>query len=77
MTEPEDPQIRRLEERLERARPVPRPGFRGELRRHLVARRHVMRPAGLRRLIAAYSVSGLLLLAVAAAGLAGAGPLSA
>jgi hypothetical protein len=60
---------------LEEARPVPRPAFRGNLARQLRAG-----PAGpqrVRMLIAAHAGSGLLLLAVVAVGLAGAGPLAA
>jgi hypothetical protein len=67
-----------LEARLERARPVPHPAFRGELRRSLLAREEdTARPPALRRLIAGYAASGALLLLVGAAGLAGLGPLAA
>jgi hypothetical protein len=65
--------------RLESERPVPRAAFRGDLRRRLVAR-----PAGRRlsrrgalALVTAYASSGLALLAIAAIGVAGAGPLAA
>ena len=79
-----------LAERLERERPLPAPGFRGELRRRLLER---PRPAAFgpwagawvaagsapRWRVAAlsYAAGGLLCLAVAAAGLAGAGPFAA
>lgn len=65
--------------RLERERPVPRPGFRGSLARKLAGQVEPYRPAP-RRLeirIGAYGGSGFVLLAVAALGLAGAGPLAA
>jgi hypothetical protein len=65
--------------RLERERPVPAPGFRGRLRRHLLGsagERHVA-PAGIRRLVFAYAGSGTALLLVALLGVAGAGPLAA
>ena len=66
-----------IERVLEDSRPIPRAAFRGDLRRHLLARRAHTRPARLRYLIAAYAGSGTLLLVVAAAGVAGAGPLAA
>jgi hypothetical protein len=59
---------------LERERPVPRPAFRGELARQLRARSPG--PRRLRVLIGAYAGAGLVLLAVVAVGLAGAGPLA-
>jgi hypothetical protein len=60
--------------RLDEARPVPRPAFRGRLARQLGAR--PTRPERIRVLISAYAGSGLLLLAVVAVGLAGIGPLA-
>lgn len=63
--------------RLERARPVPRAAFRGELRRRLLAGPAAARPRGLRLLIAGYVTSGALLLVIAAIGVAGTGPLAA
>lgn len=68
-----------LERRLLEQRPLPRPGFRSQLRSHLLAKgqRRAARPARLRLLIAAYAGSGLALLLIAAVGVAGAGPLSA
>jgi hypothetical protein len=67
-----------IERRLELERPVPRPLFRGELRRSLMsaARTRPEPPRRLRLAIAGYAASGALLLAIAAVGLAGAGPLS-
>jgi hypothetical protein len=66
-------------ERLERERPVPRAAFRGELRRRLVSRPDARRlwPARPRLLVGVYLSSGTLLLAIAAIGLAGLGPLAA
>jgi hypothetical protein len=67
--------------RLQAERPVPRPAFRGDLRRELLGaapreRRlsGVARPRNIRVLVASYIGSGLLLLGVAAIGLAGTGP---
>lgn len=77
MTDPSRDEMREFEHMLERSRPGPRPTFRGDLRRRLLGSAAAARPAGLRRLIAGYAVSGLLLLAVAAAGLGGIGPLAA
>jgi hypothetical protein len=61
----------RLAERLEAERPVPAPAFRGDLRRHLLAR---AAPRGLHARIAAFAGSGGALLALAFASAAGAGP---
>ena len=74
MTEPDlDPVARRLEGE----RRVPAPGFRGELRRRLLASEATeVPPRRLRLLVAAYAGSGTLLFAIAAIGLAGVGPLS-
>lgn len=67
--------------RLREQVPRPAPGFRGELGRRLVRRenrdRGLVAPRLARMLAACYVGSGLLLLAIAAAGLAGAGPFSA
>jgi hypothetical protein len=71
--------IDRLGERLLTERPFPRAAFRAELRARLRERasaRPAWRPRHLRRLVAAYVGSGLLLLVIAAIGLAGAGPLA-
>lgn len=59
---------------LKGVRPRPRPSFRTRLASELGERRAA--PHGERRLIAAYALSGLVLLAAAAAGLAGLGPLA-
>jgi hypothetical protein len=65
-----------LAQRLELACPLPDPGFRGRLRRHLVARSERVRtPTRVRRLITGYATAGSVLLVVGAAGAAGAGPL--
>lgn len=72
-------ELEAIADRLHRARPVPRAGFRGELRSRLLEGR-VRRRAPRRRvrlLIAAYAGSGAVLLLVAAFGVAGAGPLAA
>ena len=79
MDQPEtdhDPALDDIASRLEDERPIPSAGFRGELRRGLIARleRDAFAGARLRRLIFAYATSGAALLAVAAVGLAGAGP---
>ncbi len=71
--------LNELAERLEGERPVPRAGFRAELKAQLIeaeSRRPVAwRPRHLGRLVAGYCGAGSLLLAVAALGLTGAGPL--
>jgi hypothetical protein len=67
-------------EALKGERPLPRPAFRSELRALLSSReqeRVGWRPRRLGVLVAAYLGSSVLLLAIAAIGLAGAGPLSA
>lgn len=59
--------IVRLAERLQHRRPVPSPGFRGELRRRLLAKGAGRpRPAHLRALIAGYAASGAALLTIGA-----------
>lgn len=65
--------------RLESERPAPRAAFRGDLRRTLMARARTRSeaPRHLRLAITAYAGSGLLLLAIAAIGVAGVGPLAA
>jgi hypothetical protein len=77
--EPHAPdELIRLAERLQRERPVPSAGFRGELRRRLLAEGSASaRPRRLRTLIAAYSAAGSLLLLLGALSAAGAGPLAA
>jgi hypothetical protein len=67
----------RIADRLRAERPVPAPGFRGELRRRLlVGGRRPIAPRRLRLLITAYAGSGAVLMAIAAIGLAGVGPLA-
>jgi hypothetical protein len=68
-----------LADRLERERPIPSTGFRGELRRQLLSRvgSRPLRPQRLGALIGAYTGSGAVLLAVAVLGIAGVGPLAA
>jgi hypothetical protein len=65
--------------RLYAERPVPAPAFRGELRRRLVSgsntgARTWFGDFSARALVASYLGAGLIMLAVAAAGLVGAGP---
>ena len=70
----------RLSERLEADRPIPRPGFRGILRRRLLGtsgqpRRQPSAATERFRLWAAgYTAAGTLCLAIAAIGVAGVGP---
>ena len=65
-----------LAERLRDARPLPNPGFRGQLLRRLEARsEHAIAPAGVRVLIARCAASGLALLIVGAVSASGVGPL--
>jgi hypothetical protein len=75
---PEAEEVVRLAERLRAERPVPRAAFRGELRVRLLRSPELVawRPARLRLTIGAYLASGVALLAVAAIGVAGAGPLA-
>jgi hypothetical protein len=72
--------IDRIGERLLAERPAPRAAFRAALRAHLAelagGRRVAWRPRRLRALVGAYAGSGVVLLAIAAVGLAGAGPLA-
>ena len=70
---------RHTEDRLYAERPIPRPAFRGALGRRLEAMRAagVGRPRYLKTLVAAYAGSGLVLLAIALAGVLGGGPLTA
>ena len=70
---PQDPELERLAREIEARRPVPHPAFRGEVRRRLLASRGVARRRA-RALVAAYAGSGVLLIGIAAIGLAGAGP---
>jgi hypothetical protein len=64
-----------LGERLLAQRTVPRAAFRGDLRRRLAGgSRRAERPRLLWARVASSLASGLLLLAIAAAGVAGSGP---
>jgi len=67
--------------RLRADRPIPAPAFRGELKRHLGSEpggpRSSFGAFSPRTLATGYLGAGLILLAVAAAGLAGAGPFGA
>lgn len=77
--EPDAPdELVRLAERLQRERPVPAAGFRGELRRLLLAggASHA-RPRRLRALITGYATGGSLLLLAGALSAVGVGPLGA
>ena len=75
--------VNRVGERLHQSKPVPRAGFRADLRASLAERPQGLapltfgRPRRLGLAIGCYSGSGLLLIAVAAAGVLGVGPLSA
>jgi hypothetical protein len=73
-----DEHLDRIAARLEAERPIPRPAFRGELRRELTrtALRRPAAPPRLRVMIASFAGSGIALLAIAAIGLAGGGPLA-
>ena len=73
-----EPGLDAVAERLGAERPIPRAGFRAELRSHLIdaSRKRPAPPHRLRTLITAYALSGATLLLVAAAGVAGAGPLA-
>jgi hypothetical protein len=75
---PDHPDDDNLAARLTAGRPVPPAGYRGALRRRLVALGPpAPRPTRLGRLAAAHAVGGLVLLAVGAASVAGLGPLAA
>jgi hypothetical protein len=73
-----DPELNDVAGHLSAKRAVPRPGFRGDLRRRLLADGEPDSvPAGLRRRIAAFAGAGTALVAIAAIGLVGAGPFGA
>ena len=65
--------LERLASRLVADRPLPRPAFRGELRRSLA---RAPRARRLRLQVVAYLVSGAALLAIAALGVNDVGPLA-
>ena len=70
--------IDRVGEVLERGRAVPAAGFRAELRARLIelsSAPRTWRPGNLRAAVAAYCTSGFVLLAIAALGAGGVGPL--
>jgi hypothetical protein len=73
-----DPDSDWVADRLAAERPVPRAGFRAELR-HRLLHAGGAAPASrrMRTLIAAYAGSGALLLAMASVSVAGLGPLAA
>ena len=73
----ENRSIEDLEDRLLEERPRPTPAFRSEVRSRLLAGGPKGRPSQLRALIFSYAAAGAQLLAVAALGVAGAGPLAA
>jgi hypothetical protein len=75
----EEPELDQIARRLEEGRPTPRSAFRQELRRTLLeaTERRSARVRRPRVLVAAYAWSGTVLLAVAALGIAGVGPLAA
>jgi hypothetical protein len=77
LTPEESAQLRAVTAALVANRQSPRAAFRGRLQRRLI--RHGVpsaRPRNLPMLIAAFAVPGALLLALAAAGALGAGPLA-
>jgi hypothetical protein len=74
---PDDPDDDPLAARLTAGRPVPPAGYRGALRRRLVALGPPPpRPARLGRLVAMHAAGAVVLLAAAAASVAGIGPLA-
>lgn len=70
-------ELRATAERLERERPLPAPGFRGDLSRVLLERGSGWSPGRARALALAYACAGTVLILVAIVGVAGAGPLAA
>jgi hypothetical protein len=68
-----------LATRLAAERPLPAPAFRGDLRRRLETAREAgaVAPRRVRALATSYALSGLVLLAIAATGVAGGGPFAA
>ena len=80
LTHAESDELAALAMRLQALRPRPALSFRDELRHKLLGGRRSKRggggrtPGAVRAFAAAYALAGTLLLAIAAAGLAGAGP---
>jgi hypothetical protein len=75
----DDAELAELADRMLRERAVPAPGYRGALRRRLLADldRRGPRLASPKLWVAGYAGSGVALLLVAAVGLAGVGPFGA
>lgn len=75
----ESSQLVELARRLERERPMPRAGFRATLRRTLLDAQRERGPSRgkVRLQIAAFAGTGAALLAIAALGVSGVGPLAA
>ena len=75
-----EPDLIQIAAELERSRPIPNPGFRGELGRRLATKEERMprltNPAAVRCRIAGMAGGGGILLAVASAGVLGVGPLA-
>lgn len=70
----DDPELLEVGALLRAQRPLPAPAFRGALRRRIVV---APNPRVLRRRAYALLAGGMAMLAIAAAGLGGVGPLSA
>ena len=72
--------LSRLANELAQGRPLPRPGFRVDLRRRLLAlgqtQEHTPPPIRWRVRASCYCASGMFLLALSVAGVLGAGPLA-
>lgn len=69
---------REIEQVLAAQRPAPRAGYRGSLRRHLMAiGAPSPRPANLRALSVLLAVGGIVLLAIGTLSIVGIGPLAA
>ncbi len=71
-------EIDALGDHLEADKPIPRAGFRAQLRARLIELRDSapIRPARFKVMVGAYGAAGILMLAVAALGIAGSGPLA-
>jgi hypothetical protein len=79
MTETPQGDLAELARRLEEERPLPRAAFRATLRQSLLEdeRRRALVRARVRLQVAVYAGSGVALLAIAALGVSGVGPLAA